>query len=118
MSDATTFHRRAMEFAEEAMLERVRGNVTRAAVLFRDAFEMERAAATLVGPDTGLEPTRSVLHRSAAQLALECGDVREARRLVDTALLGSPPPAIAKELGDLARRVEVAESEHHAASKQ
>jgi hypothetical protein len=47
------------------------------------------------------EPTRSVLHRSAATLALDCGEYREAERLVATALAGNPPEPIANELRDV-----------------
>ena len=47
------------------------------------------------------EPTRSVLHRSAASLAVECLQLREAERLIGRALAGNPPPDIADELRDL-----------------
>ena len=47
------------------------------------------------------EPTRSVLHRSAASLALECDETREAERLIGRALSGNPPDEIAEELRDL-----------------
>ena len=47
------------------------------------------------------EPTRSVLHRSAASLALECDEIREAERLIGRALSGNPPDEIAEELRDL-----------------
>ncbi|HEX5271222.1 MAG TPA: hypothetical protein VFW33_12065, partial [Gemmataceae bacterium] len=61
--------------------------------------------AALAASDPSLEPTRSVLHRSAASLALECGEYREAERLIATALAGSPPETIAEELRDLLHRV-------------
>jgi hypothetical protein len=48
-----------------------------------------------------LEPTHSVLHRSAAVLALECSELREAERLIGRALAGNPPVDIANELRDL-----------------
>jgi hypothetical protein len=52
-------------------------------------------------PDLSAEPTRSVLHRSAAALAVECGEAREAERLIAVALAGNPPEEIAEELRDL-----------------
>jgi hypothetical protein len=67
----------------------------------RQAFEQEAQAATLVVNDLDAEPTRSVLHRSAASLAIECGELRAAERLIATALSGNPPPEIAEELKDL-----------------
>jgi len=59
----------------------------------------------LAAPDLALEPTRSVLHRSAAALAWQCGEYREAERLITTALSGAPPEVIADELRDLLLRV-------------
>lgn len=46
-------------------------------------------------------PTRSILHRSAASLAVECGEVATAERLIAIALSGNPPQEIAEELKDL-----------------
>jgi hypothetical protein len=54
-----------------------------------------------VADQFNLEPTRSVLHRSAAALALECSELREAERLIGRALAGNPPEEIANELRDL-----------------
>jgi hypothetical protein len=45
------------------------------------------------------------LHRSAAALALECGVLREAERLIAAALSGDPPNEIAEELRDLLEQV-------------
>jgi hypothetical protein len=54
-----------------------------------------------VADQLDFEPTRSVLHRSAASLAVECCQLREAERLIGRALAGNPPPDIADELRDL-----------------
>ena len=51
------------------------------------------------------EPTRSVLHRSAASLAFRCGEYREAERLIARALLGNPPEEIADELRRLNNKI-------------
>ena len=56
------------------------------------------------GPRLGSQ-VRSVLHRSAASLALECGALREAERLIAAALSGDPPDEIAEELRDLLEQV-------------
>ena len=59
----------------------------------------------MVAPDLGAEPSRSVLHRSAASLAEQCGEFREAERLIAVALSGNPPEEIAEELRDLLQQV-------------
>ena len=46
------------------------------------------------------------LPASAASLALECGDYREAERLIAVALSGEPPDEIAEELRDLLDEVQ------------
>jgi hypothetical protein len=67
----------------------------------RSAFEQESQAAALVVDVIDAEPTRSVLHRSAASLAIDCGELQAAERLITTALSGNPPAEIAAELRDL-----------------
>jgi hypothetical protein len=47
------------------------------------------------------EPTRSVLFRSAATLALRCGELREAEKLASIGLSGHPPDEIADELREV-----------------
>lgn len=67
----------------------------------RQAFEQEAEAASLIAETLDAEPTRSVLHCSAASLAIECGEFQTAERLIAIALSGNPPPEIAEELKDL-----------------
>jgi hypothetical protein len=105
MNQVKDLHREAMRLADEADSARRNGNLEQAREGLRRAFDHERQAADLVAADWGLEPTRSVLHRSAASLALEYGDLREAERLIATALSGNPPDEIADELRDLLEQV-------------
>jgi hypothetical protein len=56
------------------------------------AFSMLRARA--------VEKCR-LLHRSAALLAIDCAELREAERLIARVLAGNPPDDIANELRDL-----------------
>lgn len=105
MNDVRLLHREAMDLAGEATLERSAGNVSRARALYRDAFEKERQAAEALHNRFDLEPTRSVLFRSAAALALDCGDHRSAERMIALALSGNPPDEIAEELRDLMENV-------------
>jgi hypothetical protein len=101
MNQIQTLHQQAMDLAEAAAVARLRGAIAQAAQLTRQAFEQETQAANLIASVLDAEPTRSVLHRSAASLAIECGELRAAERLIATALSGSPPSEIAEELKDL-----------------
>ncbi|SPF52419.1 conserved hypothetical protein [Candidatus Sulfopaludibacter sp. SbA4] len=93
-----------MEAADLA--ERVRRNASdvRAKNLFEAAFRLELEAARLADP--GMEPTRSVLFRSAASLALDCGLYGDAAQLVREARLGSPPPEIADDLAQIDEEIQ------------
>ena len=93
-------HNQAMDYAERAILERHQGNNKDALILFRKAYELETKAAKHLY-DSNNEPSRSVLYRSAATLAVDCGEIREAEKLIATALAGNPPEAIAIELREL-----------------
>jgi hypothetical protein len=90
-----------MELVDQAVLARQRGDAEAMILLSRAALMKERAAADQVANQFDLEPTRSVLHRSAAILAIECNELREAERLIARALAGNPPNDIADELRDL-----------------
>src|SRR5215218_2005638 len=105
MSQVARLHHEAMELCDQAMVAQSRGHLLEARDLFRQAFELERDAAGLLSDDLGFEPTRSVLHRSAASLAIDCRDYRAAERLIATALAGDPPEEIANELRDLLEQV-------------
>lgn len=101
MSQIRSLHKQAMDLAEAAAVARLRGTLELAAQLTRQAFEQETQASALIASQLDAEPTRSVLHRSAASLAIECGELRMAERLIATALSGNPPAEIAEELKDL-----------------
>ena len=55
----------------------------------------------MAGADGAVEPTQPVPFRSAATLALDCGELCEAERLLAAALSGDPPAEIADELRDV-----------------
>ena len=90
-------HQQAMELAEQAFAARRQSDTATARSLAYRAYQLEQQAAIL----SQTEPTRSVLHRSAATLALDCGEYREAERLVAAALAGNPPEPIANELREV-----------------
>ena len=97
MSSLNEMHQEAMELAEQAFTARRRDDPATAHSLAYRAYLLEKQAAEL----SQTEPSRSVLHRSAATLALDCGEYREAERLVAAALAGSPPEPIANELREV-----------------
>ena len=105
MSSVQELHTDAMNIAEEAFVAKLRGNTGEAQTLLRSAFEKEQAAANLLAKDLKFEPSRSIIHRSAASLAIDCGKLREAERLIATALSGDPPLEIADELRVLLEQV-------------
>ncbi|MCC5660156.1 hypothetical protein LC608_24900 [Nostoc sp. XA010] len=101
MSQIQELHKQAMDLAEAAFTAKLRGDSKQVKSSYRQAFEKESQAAALIANQLDAEPTRSVLHRSAATLAIDCGELRAAERLIAIALSGNPPQEIAQELKDL-----------------
>ena len=102
-------HREAMEYADEAFVLQLEGNRKKYLHFTRLALEKEAAAADLM-VDEDVEPTRSVLHRSAATLAWRCQEYERAKRLAYRALAGNPPSQIEWELQDLLSTVRLEEA--------
>ena len=73
MNKVQELHRAAMNLAEQADLAKLRGENRQVQNALRQALKLESEAAQMVADDLDSEPTRSVLHRSAASLAMECG---------------------------------------------
>ena len=109
MPTTRELHLRAMEFMDEALylvkpalrVEELQLENFRVERLFREALKFEASAADSVSNLFELEPTRSVLHRGAASLALRVGDVVTARRYIAAALQGNPPSEIRQELDEI-----------------
>lgn len=91
-------HDQAMELAQLALVARHTGDPQRAAALAGQAYPLEAQAADGVPDDAATEPTRGILYRSAAWLALDAGQPEEAIRLAERGLAGHPPAEIAAEL--------------------
>jgi hypothetical protein len=104
-TELENLHREAMSIASQAFVVRLQGQDSVAQDLTREAFHKEKQVALSVVDNYDLEPTRSVLFRSAASLALECNELREAEKLVCAGLMGDPPYEIAEELRDLLEKV-------------
>ena len=96
MSTFDAFHDQAMEKAFFADLERRKGNEGQVAEIFKKALDLElKAIKAMTNP---VEPTCSILHRSAGWLALDCNQPHLVEQLACIALAGSPPSGIAQEL--------------------
>ena len=99
MNEITALHEKAMELAELAFIARHKGNLAEATRLTEQAYEFEAQAARMTA--LGLEPTRSVLYRSAASLAVQAGRLDEAFALAREGLAGNPPDEIKEELWEV-----------------
>jgi hypothetical protein len=96
MSDPRSSHDRAMDLFELGLLAAREGKLEDGRRLFASALEEEAKAADSVPYD--LEPTRSILHQSAASIALRIGDVRRAMKYVDAGLAGRVPAQLREEM--------------------
>lgn len=100
------FHDKAMDALDRGLRAERDGNAVAATALFEEAFGAEREALAvfLAAGIAETEPTRSVLARSAANLAIRANLLREAERMAAIGLAGEPPDAIATELRDAMER--------------
>ncbi|MEI6046674.1 MAG: hypothetical protein WCS37_20160 [Chloroflexota bacterium] len=101
MNQIKEIHDRAMDIAELAFVAKYKNDLAEFERLSRQALELESQAAKMLERDFEVEPTRSVLYRSAAALALNCKEYREAEKLIAMGLIGNPPPEIVGELREL-----------------
>jgi hypothetical protein len=112
MNDVTKLHNEAMDIYDEVLNHRRVGSEKD--TLYQDqikqhlslAFEKEKQAALLLCDKYDIEPTRSVLFRSAATMACQLGLFREAEKLIAQGLIGDPPDDIVHELRDLLQDIE------------
>ncbi len=108
VADINTFHSlhtEAMDLAEEAFKLKRSLKISDAKDKFEKALSKEKQAFLFIQKDYDCEPTRSVISRSIASLALNCDQYREAEKYVCIGLTGNPPHDIAEELRDLLQQV-------------
>lgn len=103
-------HNEAMDFTDRSLSAQRFGQRDEYLYYTRLAYQKEAEAAQLMADEEDIEPTRSVLHRSAAALAYRCEKYREAKRLIYRALSGNTPVDIETELYDLLKKVQNAEA--------
>jgi len=105
VSTTAELHHKAMGLVDGALIAKREGDEKKYLRLLKNALKFEKDAADQVADTYDFEPTRSVLHRSAASIALDCGELSVAEKLVCRAILGNPPDEIAEELRDLSEQV-------------
>lgn len=106
MKDIRTLHNEAMDLALQGDIAAKSDPTGEESIrLYTEAFEKEREAALLADFMQNPEPGLSILYRSAASLAIQCGCYREAEQLIAKALSGSPTNEIARELRELLQNI-------------
>ena len=101
INKANELHDKAMNIADDAFIAKREGCFDQFKTLLKEAFYCEKEAALLLVNEFEIEPTRSVLFRSAGWLAFDAEEYDEAKKMVDYGLRGNPPDEIKKELEGL-----------------
>lgn len=91
-------HQKAMMYADAAFVAKHRCENRKIPRFERRAYKYESKAARMLADDLSIEPTRSVLYRSAASMAVTCKEFDDAEKLIAEGLAGNPPAEMAEEL--------------------
>lgn len=94
-------HREAISLAKMANIYLNEGDLEQYKKLILEAYLLEKQAAEFLNERKDVEPTRSVLYRSAANLAFKCEKYAETIELITQALSGNPFEEIKLELLEL-----------------
>lgn len=105
MNKSRKLHDKAMGYHDKAMVAKRSGNQRIYKALLRKAYRMEKRAAMKLLHALSVEPSRSILFKSAACLATECERYRDADSLICYGLHGNPPEDVANELRKLLNQV-------------
>jgi predicted helicase len=100
-------HEKAMEYSDRAFIAKREGDSQNELMYSRLAFELEEKAAEILKDVLDAEPTRSILYRSAASIAIDCNELNKAEQLINTALAGKAPLEIVGELNELLNQVNI-----------
>jgi len=100
MDDIESVMRRVVSMGSSGAIARKNGKETAADEYFRDAFALAIRAANQAAED-GSHSARLSILRTAALLALECGEVAESRRLINEARTLDPSTMYADEWAQL-----------------
>ncbi len=98
MNKVTSLHKQAMSAMDSAIASRKAGELEVAHEQLHRAFTLEAEAANELLTDLSAEPSRAILYRSAASLAIQCKRYADAEKLIYRALAGQPSVSIEQEL--------------------
>jgi hypothetical protein len=98
MSKINQLHEQAMDLAEKAFLAQQKGAKIGFVRLSKEAFLLEKAAAILLKDKPEIEPSRSILFKSAAFLAYDAQEYQSCRDMITYTLLGKPDAIIKAEM--------------------
>jgi hypothetical protein len=101
MSKINQLHEQAMDMAEKAFLAQQKGDKIMFIRLSKEAFLLEKAAAMLLKDKPEIEPSRSILFKSAAFLAYDAQEYQACRDMITYTLLGKPDAIIKAEMKSL-----------------
>jgi hypothetical protein len=91
-------HARAAEYMQAAICHEIHGRKRAAIIANRKAFYLEKEAAMCLYSKLDKEPTRGILFRSAANLAIACGLFSKAVKMAKFGLAGNPDEQTKDEL--------------------
>ncbi len=108
---AHELHNKAMYKVEIAIIEKHTkgGDPEKVKKLYAEAFELERQAAEMVPIAAENEPSRSILYRSAANMAFNANMDYEAKEMCNVGLAGNPPQEIRNEIMGLLNTIQAME---------
>ena len=95
-------HDKAMEFSDEGLIAKAKGNDELAEYFFEKAYFLERDAAlgySVIDENSWL--MQAILLRSAITLGLRCGHLWGAENLTNFALQENPHPVILEDLNNI-----------------
>lgn len=108
LREAGGLHDQAMGYVTQARLLQTPGQRFEERACLREAFERASKAASALADSAAPEPSRAIIHRSAASLAVSLGDIQEARELLLRALAGRPDDRLRWELEDFLNELPIA----------
>jgi hypothetical protein len=103
MASPRELHLKAMEVMDRALTDE--RDIQRTLDLLREALHLEIAAADSLNAEYASEPTRSLLFRGAASIALRVQDIARAKRYAEVGLAGKAPAEIREELSDVYEQI-------------
>ena len=101
LEKAKIIHEKAMALSQEAIMARVWNDETKAQMLYKQSFDLEREAAYIYAERFDKEPIRSILYRSAASLAIECLLYQEADLLIQQGQSSQTPIDVMDDFQEL-----------------